>query len=44
MVNVPSIAEAMEGTFPSEGSNPELEFLYSFIEDKEGTPASRLAR
>ena len=43
-VEMPSIQETLAGDLQDSTPNQDLQFLTSFIEDKEGTPASRLAR
>ena len=43
-VEMPSIQETLAGDLKDSTPNQDLQFLTSFIEDKEGTPASRLAR
>ena len=44
LMDVPTIQDVLNGVYPPVSKNADLEFLFSFIEDKEGTLASRLAR
>jgi E3 ubiquitin-protein ligase MYCBP2 len=44
LMDVPTIQDVLNGVYPPVSKNADLDFLFSFIEDKEGTLASRLAR
>lgn len=43
-VEIPSVQETLAGELRDSPPNQDLQFLTSFIEDREGTSASRLAR
>ena len=43
-METPSIQDILDGELKDLPPNQDLQFLTAFIEDKEGTPASRLAK